>query len=149
MELWPVFLCLSCLWCVLPPLGRQYAAKGRPGAVSCRCFILVLRAVLSADSFAGLPGYSFLIQRFPVLVFSSASIYGSILARQYPVGNLRVCCDRGVYSFSVCARADYLGIQTGECRFYKRIFRFSVDNRNIMTALIVTTLFFFSILAAL
>ena len=82
-----------------------------------------------------LPGYSFLIQRFPVFVLLSGIIWGSILARHYTG---RALC--GIAVIAACIHflcwADYVQDFNRENAGFTKEFFASVDNRNIMTALI-------------
>jgi hypothetical protein len=82
-----------------------------------------------------LPGYSFLIQRFPVFIFLSAVIWGSIPARHYTGRALR-----GLAVIAACIHflcwADYVRDFNRENAGFTDEFFASVDNRCIVAAFI-------------
>jgi hypothetical protein len=82
-----------------------------------------------------LPGYSFLIQRFPVFVFLSVIIWGSLFAQ--------ISLHKALRGFVVVAAcihffcwADYIQDFNRENAGFTKEFFAAADNRNIMTSLI-------------
>lgn len=82
-----------------------------------------------------LPGYSFLIQRFPVFVFLALILWGSLYVGQFPSNAF--CCLVVIAALIHCACwCDYITAFNRENKGFSKDFFSSTDSAKAMTALI-------------